>query len=64
MRGSGDFYGHGAEGSGMARTRSRARALGGQVAYGSVESTSSVRAQLPRARPDEGRWTQAESGLI
>ncbi len=52
------------EGSGLARMRSRARALGGQVAYSSVDSTFSVRAQLPLMRTDEGHWTQTESRLI
>lgn len=51
------------EGSGLARMRSRARALGGSVSYGTTDLTFSVRAQLPMVRPDEGRWTPTESGL-
>lgn len=51
------------EGSGLARMRSRARALGGSVTYGTTDRTFSVRAQLPMVRPDEGRWTHTESGL-
>jgi signal transduction histidine kinase len=44
------------EGSGLARMRARARALGGQVAYTSEPGRFVVRASLPLALPDGGRW--------
>lgn len=46
------------EGSGLARMRARARALGGSVEYGTVDHRFTVRAVLPLVRPDSGRWSQ------
>lgn len=46
------------EGSGLARMRTRARALGGSVDYGTVDHRFTVRAVLPLLRPDGGRWSQ------
>lgn len=52
------------EGSGLTRMRSRALALGGRVTYTSRDSTFTVWAEFPLVRPDEGRWAEAEAGLI
>lgn len=48
------------EGSGLARMRARARALGGSASYGCEDSRFIVRATLPMARPDGGRWSVDE----
>lgn len=52
------------EGSGLTRMRSRALALGGRITYTSRDSTFTVQAEFPLVRPDEGRWAEAEAGLI
>lgn len=44
------------EGSGLARMRARARALGGQISYTNESGEFVVAATLPLARPDGGRW--------
>jgi len=51
------------EGSGLARMRSRAEALGGSVDYVWKDGTFTVHAWLPMVRPDGGRWVDAEAGL-
>lgn len=48
------------EGSGLARMRARARALRGSANYGCEDSRFIVRATLPMARPDGGRWSVDE----
>lgn len=47
------------EGSGLARMRARARALGGTVDYGTRGNQFTVIAELPLVRVDEGRWNPA-----
>lgn len=45
------------EGSGLARMKARARALGGRVEYGTRAGRFTVTAELPLARADDGRWS-------
>lgn len=47
------------EGSGLARMKARARALGGRVEYRVQDGRFIVSAQIPLMRVDEGRWSSA-----